>query len=225
MIHPDLDVLERELKPLAHGDGAITVLKTAFEGLDLGERQAFLNQHLVCDPLCHSDAVARLAKPPEPFHVLQGDIIRTEAAYILGRRQTGNPSFVITTSTCDLVLGRQRTVTLLRVEPRGPSSYATRERMRNDLSHLLRFNTRKYFYLPPLKDDDEDVLFNVVHLDASAQCANSDLPAVQRCASLTLIGWRVLGAMVRSLGVREADEEAEIRIRLASSPYIRKYSA
>ncbi len=65
--------------------------------------------------------------------------------------------------------------------------------------------------LPPLEDDDDDVLFNVVHLDEQAQCANRDLLTVERRASMTLIGWRVYGALLRTLQVRETAEEIAFR--------------
>ncbi|GEM_PF-4739208 len=66
-------------------------------------------------------------------------------------------------------------------------------------------------YVPPLPDDDADVLFNVALLDPFAQCSNAALAAAERRASMTLLGWRVFGALLRNIQVREAVEEVAIR--------------
>ncbi len=152
-----------------------------------------------------------MATPPEPFHVLQGDVIRTDAAYILGSRQIGGPSYVVATSTCDVVPGRRKTALLLRVEPRRLTATVGRDQLRNDLANLIAFKTSRYFYLPPLPDDDADVLFNVVLVDPFAQCSNQMLALTERRASMTVLGWRLFGAVLRSIQVREAAEEVAIR--------------
>lgn len=231
MALPDLEALEQELKEYSHGDTAITILKSALKGLDLPTRQNLIDAHFVCDPIAHDAAVARMGKPVQKFHVLQGDVIRTESAFMAGRRQNNFPSFIITTSTCDLVVGRAAShgapaiVSLLFVEPRRLSSYPTHEKYANELTNLLSFRTKKYFYLPALADDPEDVLFNIVHLGAIAQLENVHLPAVERRASLTVLGWRAMGGLVRSLQIREAEEEAELRIAMARSPYTGRQTA
>jgi hypothetical protein len=208
---PDVAALEQKLALLSHGDMALRVLKEAMDGMSVGARQSFLNEHLLRAPIYHEDVVAVMPQPPDVFHVLQGDVIRTDAAYMLDQRQIGNPSYVIATSTCDLVPERRVTAMLLRVEPKRPRDYADPAKLKNDLSNLVRFKSTQYLYLPPLEDDDDDVLFNVVHLDEQAQCANRDLLTVERRASMTLIGWRVYGALLRTLQVRETAEEIAFR--------------
>jgi len=208
---PDVAALEQQLAPLSHGDMALRVLKEAMDGMSVGARQGFLNEYLLRSPIYHEDVAAVMPQPPDIFHVLQGDVIRTDAAYMLDQRQVGNPSYVIATSTCDLVPERRVTAMLLRVEPKRPSDFADSARLKNVLSNLVRFKSTQYLYLPPLEDDADDVLFNVVHLDEQAQCANRDLLAVERRASMTLIGWRVYGALLRTLQVRETAEEVTLR--------------
>lgn len=114
-------------------------------------------------------------------------------------------------STCDLVPGRRESALLLPVEPRGLNDYESLQKLESDLSNLVTFRSTRYFYLPALPDDKPDVLFNVARLDPLAQCANDALVLAERRASMTLIGWRVFGAVLRSIQVREADGEAELR--------------
>jgi len=54
---------------------------------------------------------------------------------------------------------------------------------------------------------------NVVRLDPFAQCGNETLAFAERRASMTVLGWRVFGALLRAIGVREAAEEVAIRRR------------
>jgi hypothetical protein len=207
----DIIALEQRLAPLSHGSEAITILQESLRQLARGERQAFLNQHLLRAPIRYEDVHVGFNPPIDHFNVLQGDIIRTEAAYLLGARQVGDQSYVIGTSTCDIVLGRRETALLLPVQSRRLRDYADAGRARNDLANLIAFKTTRYFYLPPLPDDPGDVLFNVALLDPFAQCANEAPTLAERRASMTLLGWRVFGALLRSIQVREAAEEAAIR--------------
>jgi hypothetical protein len=51
----------------------------------------------------------------------------------------------------------------------------------------------------------------IVQLDPFAQARKEDVAVAERRASMTLIGWRVFGALLRSLEVREGAEEVDIR--------------
>lgn len=206
----DLDALESALAPLSHGDRARTILREALAGLNTKARLDLLDRSLVRRPIRHEDVCGRLAQVPEYFTVLQGDVICTDAAYVLGTRRTGNPSYVVATSTCDTVPGRRKTVTLLQVEAK-TSGYKAENDIKSELALLTKFQRTDYFYLPRLPDDEATVLFNVAHLDATAQCMNQDLSMSQRRASMTLIGWRVFGALLRTIQIREAAEEVSIR--------------
>lgn len=171
----DATALARRLAPLSHGTEALGIIRDALGQVEKRQRQAFLNDHMLCASITYDTVSARMSTPPEPFPVLQGDVIRTDAAYILGSRQIGGPSYVVATSTCDVVAGRRETALLLRVEPRHVTTVVSRDLLRNDLSNLIAFKTSRYFSLPPLPDDDDDVLFNVVLADPFAQCANQAL--------------------------------------------------
>jgi hypothetical protein len=214
----DIDQLEQRLAPLSHGDDALVVLQEFLKRLgSWRERQKFLNTHLVCAPIHYEAVKSRLPIDPGPFFVLQGDIIRTHAAFSLGEHPPG-ASYAIATSTCDLMpsYGRE-TILLLPVVPVSQGS-ESEEKLRRELGNLVSFRPKRYFYLPPLPDDAPDVLFNVVQLDPFAQARKEDIIVAERRASMTLIGWRVFGALLRSLEVREGAEEVDVR-RLGTEAY------
>lgn len=217
----DVDSLERDPAPFSHGPAAIELItERVVNRLPRRERRSFFNRHLLQAAIYHADVAGRLQPPPEPFAVLQGDVIRTDRADILGVRQVGAPSFVVASSTCDVVPGRGSAVLLLMVEPRRHGDRDARGRpinLRNELGGLVALKSREAFYLPPLPDDPADVVYNVVHLDPLAQCDNATLLGIERRASMTLLGWRLFGALLRGFLVREAAEEAQLR-RLARSP-------
>lgn len=207
-----LAALEQRLAPLSHGAAALDIVREALGQVGKGARQAFLNEHLLRAAIRYDDARTYIDPPPELFHVLQGDIIRTESAYVLDGRQVGDRSYAVATATCDAVPGRRETVLLLPVEPRRTSDYDDRGRLRNNPTNLVAFRTTRYCYLPPLPDDPPEVLFNIVLFDPFAQCANVTLATVERRASMTLLGWRIFGALLRSIQVREAADEAALRM-------------
>jgi hypothetical protein len=206
----DLVKLGERLAAYSHGSEALAILREELNGLTTQDRVNLLNLHLLCAPISYDAVRALWQGPLDQFYVLQGDVVRTEAAYVLGARQVGNPSYVVATSTCDLVPGRRKTASLLRVQAYRVG-YAGQRQIARDLERLTLFETTRYFYLPPLPDDENEVLFNVVHIDEPAQCTNDTLAVVERRASMTLLGWRVFGALLRSLQVREAKEEPDIR--------------
>lgn len=207
----NIDQLEQRLAPLSHGDDALVVLQEFLKRLgSWRERQTFLNTRLLCAPIRYEGVKSRLSVDPGPFSVLQGDIVRTDAAFSLGERPEG-ASYAIATSTCDLMpaYGRE-TVLLLPVLP-ATEGGEREEKLRQELGNLVSFRPKRYFYLPPLPDDAPDVLFNIVHLDPFAQAHKRDVVVAERRASMTLIGWRVFGALLRSLEVREGAEEVDVR--------------
>lgn len=206
----DLSSLEQVLAPLSHGDAAVVALQQALRPLRRRQRQDFLNTHMLRPSIRYAELKDQLPTGMEPFLALQGDVVRTDAAYILGvRKDRGRPSYVVATSTCDLIPKRRETITLLQVLPRRLAEYS-KEFMANEIAQLTSFKQTRQFYLPPL-DDDDDVSYNVVLLDAQAQCTNASLDVIERRASMSLVGWRVFGALLRTLQVREAEGEIDIR--------------
>jgi hypothetical protein len=206
-----LNDLAESLESLGHGDQGLARIKEALSTLDLGARVAWLAEHLLTPPLTHEVAQGRAGEPVEPFNVLQGDIIRTSAAYRFGVRVDPAATYMVATSSCDLVPGRRAAAMLLPVEPKRRSDFGSDSQFTGNLNQLTNYGPKKYFYIPVLPDDDEDVLFNAAWLDPIATCTNEAVNLAERRASLSLVGWRMFGTLVRELLVREAEQEPRMR--------------
>ncbi|MCT7964615.1 hypothetical protein NG791_28455 [Laspinema sp. D1] len=203
--------LEKQLKSLSHDSQALEIIqefanklgKTKNRQLVFGEEGA-----LVCQPIEYQDVLARglIAETENPFILLQGDIISTDAAYFLGERITGS-KFAIATSTCDLVPGRRQYALLLRLEPILASAADAKQL----LSQMLKFESTQRMYLPPLPGDAGDAIANAVIFDGAIQIRLDDLLVSTRHASLSLVGWRIFGSLVRSILVRTGPSEVAMR--------------
>lgn len=207
----DVVALEQRLAPLSHSDAALQIVRDTLSEMGKKSRQDFMNEHLVRDPIYYDEAASRV-EGLESFHALQGDVVRTSSAFIYGDRYEGNHTYVIATSTCDLVSGRRNAVYLLPVEARTLESYGNdTSKLKDELGHLFKLDSNYKFYLPPLSDDGPEVVFNLVRFDPFAQCKNEAIQVVERRASMTLIGWRLFGASLSGFQIREAAQEAAIR--------------
>jgi hypothetical protein len=69
-------------------------------------------------------------------------------------------------------------------------------------------------YLPRLPDDSSDIVGNALLFDGIVQIKLDDLLLATRHASLSLVGWRIFGSMVRSIIVRAGEEEVKMRSSL-----------
>jgi hypothetical protein len=179
-------------------------------GLEVGERVAWLATSVVTQPITHDAAVARVGAPIEEFHALQGDVIRTSAAFQLGSR-IEEGSYMVASSSCDLVKGRRGAALLFPVQARRRADFPTEKALNAEVELLTQYRSKKYFYLPALEDDEADVVFNVAHLDPLATASNEAVNLAQRRASLTLVGWRIFGTLARALLIREAEGEDRMR--------------
>lgn len=206
----DAGSLGDALAPSSHKDEGLSVLQRFLGGLPTNDRLVWLATNLLTPPLTHSEAEARAGAPIELFNILQGDIIRTGAAYQMGSRNEVG-TYIVATSTCDLVPGRRTTALLLPVQAKRGDEFSSAARLAVELDALTLFKPRKHFYLPVLQDDDDGVAFNVAHLDPLAVISNEAVNLSQRRASLSYVGWRVFGALVRELLVREAANEDVMR--------------
>ena len=209
--------LEQQLKTLSHDQEALEIIRRFSEQLGkTAKRQEVFNAPgaLVRDPILYPDVLARGLFPPEPeedaFTLLQGDVVITESGYLLGERIEGRAKFVIVTSTCDLVPQRRKFGLLLRVKP----LRADDERVRSDLNNLLRFQSTRAMYIPAFPDDDADVVANAIDLDGIVQIRLEDLLLATRVASMSLVGWRMFGSMLRSILVRTGETETNMRVSL-----------
>ncbi len=203
--------LEAELRQLSHGAQALEIIQNFAKSLGkTTARQALFNAKgaIVCEPIVYQDVLERglISSDEDPFTLLQGDIVSTEAAYFLGERLTLR-KFAIASSTCDLVPNRRQYATLLRLQP----IKADDPNAKQLLGELLTFKSTQRMYLPPLPDDPQEVIGNAVLFDGIVQVRLNDLLLATRHASLSLVGWRIFGSLVRTLLVRAGASEDQIR--------------
>ena len=111
--------LETRLQSLSHDIEPLSIIQSFARkiGKTKARQKIFNAKGALVRPAIEYPALrAEGLIPPEedPFILLQGDIISTEAAYFLGERITGL-KFTIASSTCDLIPGRRQYATLLRL--------------------------------------------------------------------------------------------------------------
>jgi hypothetical protein len=115
--------------------------------------------------------------------------------------------FIIASSTCDLVENRRENAVLFRIQPINKNEHSAASK----ISELLRFKSTKFMYLPRLKSDTTDVIANSVVLDGVVQIRLNDLHLATRYASLGLTGWRIFGALLKTVMARTGESEVTIR--------------
>lgn len=210
--------LEQQLANLSHTDEAALAIETAVTQRfkKTAQRQfAFAQPNLICvNPVFHSDAVSSgaITADEDPFTLLQGDIVSTEAAYLMGVRIVGSPIFAVLNSTCDLVPGRREYASLLRVFPITGEG----DTLKSTLHSLLSFRSRRDLYLPPLPNEDVPTLGYAIRFDGVAQIRMEELLLAKRLSSLSLVGWRIFGSFARVLISRAGDGEVGLRTKLQS---------
>jgi hypothetical protein len=208
---PDLAALELALRDLSHDERSVQLVRSFAEGLGkTKQRQQVFNASgaLVRSPLDYDVAVASGAVEPteDKFSLLQGDIVSTDASYLLGERLTGM-KFLVASATCDLVPKRREYAALLRIQPITVDT----PQAANLLGQLLKFQSTQRLYLPPLPQDSPDTLANAVLFDGIVQIELDRLLLATRIGSLSLVGWRIFGSMIRSLLARTGDGEVRLR--------------
>ena len=174
---------------------------------------AFAQPNTICVvPISFADAVTSgaIGADEDEFTMLQGDIVSTEAAYVMGERIVGKPMFAVLNATCDLVPGRREYASLLRVAPVAGDGDA----LKSTLQHLLSFRSRRDLYLPPLPNEEAPTLGYAIRFDGVAQIRMEELLLARRICSLSLVGWRIFGSFARVLISREGNGEAGLRAKL-----------
>lgn len=209
----NLTDLEAQLRELSHEQKALELIQDFAKQLGKTKSRQIVfsaKDALVREPILYQDVLERglISSEEDAFTLLQGDIISTDAAYFFGERLTGM-KFVIASSTCDLVQNRRENAALLRIEP------ITIEypNVGQILGELLTFKSTKRMYLPRLEGEPETVIANSLVFDGVVQVRLDDLLMATRYASLSLVGWRIFGSLVRTIMVRAG--ESEVRMRTA----------
>lgn len=210
--------LEAKLRGLSHSEEAINAIQEFSGGLkDTAARLAVFNADRVMlrPPIRPEEAQALgFDRPDDAFALLQGDVVSTESAFYLGERVTGNPKYIVLSSSCDLVPDRRHCAALLRIVGVRASERAAKAK----LSLLLKFSKRDSMYLPAMPSDAPDVVGNVILFDGICQIRSADLLLANRIASLSLPGWRVFASFSRTVIVRANPRETEMREAIEHQP-------
>lgn len=224
--------LVRLLAGHGHGTDGVAAIQAFLGEKLLTDRLDWLAEHLLPPALAHADAQARVDAPVEPFRVLQGDLIRSSSAYKLGVRIDGDPTYVIATSSCDLVEGRRSTALLLPVVARTRADFASDRDLTATLETLTAYRPKKHFCLPVLPDDGHDVVCNVALLDPLHVIANRTRFVISRGHGLGRCGaawndvaarergarWRGLGRCAAARGRSAANLERSAATRPSMRP-------
>jgi hypothetical protein len=206
--------LERNLSSLSHSEEAIRAVQEFCKSLAGTQARMDLwnsNKAIVQPPIepHHVNALG-FDTEDDQFVLLQGDLVRTESAYLLGERIIGRPKYAVLNSSCDLVPGRAKCCSLLRIIEIQRSEPTAKEK----LSQLLKFTRRDSMYLPPLPDDHQGVIGNVIQFEGICQIQTDNLLLANRIASLSLVGWRIFASFARIVVARANPREVEIRIAI-----------
>lgn len=207
----NLKDLEAKLQNLSHDTQALEILKDFANKIGkTKDRQRLFNTYgaLVCKPIEYQEVLNKgiITLEEDHFNFLQGDIVSTEAAYFLGERITST-KFAIASSTCDLVPDRREYAVLLRLQPITPN-YPNAKQI---IGEMLTFKSKTRMYLPPLPGDSKEVIANAVLFDGIVQISLNNLLMSTRHSSLSLVGWRIFGSLIRNIIVRAGENEAKIR--------------
>lgn len=200
-----------QLRTLSHDEQPLKLIQSFANKLGkTNQRQAVFNTKgaLVREPIVYQDVLAQglIDAREDAFTLLQGDIVSTDTAYFLGERITGT-KFVVASSTCDLVENRREYAALLRIQPIRKDD----PEAKNLLSQLLKFISTRRMYLPSLPDDPFEVIGNAICFDGIVQVRLEQLLLATRYASLSLVGWRIFGSLVRTIMVRAGENEVKMR--------------
>ena len=209
-----LEELETHLQNLSHDIQPLSIIQSFARKIGKTKaRQKLFNANgaLVRPPIEYRllQEQGLIAPEEDPFMLLQGDIVSSDAAYFMGERVTGM-KFTIASSTCDLVPGRRQYATLLRLQPITVDNPHAKQL----LGEMLKFTSTKRMYLPPLPGDADTVLANAILFDGIVQIRLEDLLMSTRHASLSLVGWRIFGSLVRTIMIRAGESEVKMRTSL-----------
>jgi hypothetical protein len=206
----------------AAGETIFDALDEFLDDLDVDGRRTEVDRVWLEEPIANAEALSAYPDLGDEFDVLQGDVIRTDAAYILGRREPG--PYVVASATCDTVVRpkpRRGSILLLPVVPRtledfsGRSHEAKERDVAATLERLMSFRGTRALYLPRLPDDEAGILFNMISFQNMAVLESAAIPTVQRAASMSLVGWRAFNVLVRTVIGRSGEEEAGFRLAVS----------
>ncbi|MCG9892808.1 MAG: hypothetical protein MH252_17250 [Thermosynechococcaceae cyanobacterium MS004] len=212
----NLAELEACLQDLSHDEKAAELIRSFAKSMEKSKRLSTFNQEgaLIRRPILHNQVLEQqlIGAEEDYFSLLQGDIVQTDLGYFLGERIV-DAKFAIATSTCDLVSGRRAYAVLLRVQPIKQDD----KNVQSVIGQLLKFDSTRRMYLPPLPGDPQEVVANAILFDGLIQIRLDDLLLASRYASLSLVGWRIFGSLIRNTIVRTSESEVRMRMSLSKA--------
>lgn len=216
-IPSNLTELEACLQHLSHDEKAAQVIRSFAKSISkTSERLNTFNKKgaLIREPILYDQALAQklIGSEEDHFSLLQGDIVQTDLGYFLGERIVGT-KFAVATSTCDLVPGRRTHSVLLRIQPIKQDD----PNVNSVIGQLLKFDSTQRMYPPPLPGDPLEVVANAILFDGFIQVRLDDLLLASRYASLSLVGWRIFGSLIRNTIVRTSESEVKMRMSLSQT--------
>ncbi|WP_412027246.1 hypothetical protein [Deinococcus yunweiensis] len=216
-----------ELKSQSHSKEAMDVLKKFAQTEGKSDKISkvigdFFN--MLQEPVEYEEVLAAgVCTTEDEFKFLQGDIVRTDSAYYLRKRVKDTPAYVVASSTCDLTEGRRECATLYPIIPIRVDAQGLLD---NDtmafVSTTLKFKSTTAMILPRFPHQDPEVRFNYIDFRRPHQIHPNKLKLAHRLYSMTTLGWRIFGTVLRFITSREADNEELIRTSASTRTTIKE---
>lgn len=204
----DLDQLCAELRETRDPES----WATAKAGLDkLGNdpvvRMKFLNAAVFTEaPIIYDGS-----KDTQEFKVLQGDIVSS----VLGKvndqvypfEETEPYLYMVLPCSCSVQPKRLRNILTARlIEIRDGDA-----QIKSVVNDALFFRSTKFFYIPAIEHQAEEVLGNLACLEEVSYFLNEDLQVTTRVASLSEFGWHLLNAFLTNAFTRPSKDDYLLR--------------
>ena len=192
-----------------HGGGELEGLRLLLDaklGAEAGSvlsRMKFFDETLLTSPFVWSEDML----PVQQFKVLQGDVVQTDLAatpFPLVAYGNDEPSyFIVKPNSC--FLQRLKQVEVVRLHP------VTQTVNKRWLKQSVLMRAKRWFFLPSLPGQADDVLGNIVNFDEVSVVQTLDLENANRVASLTEFGWHIFSQLQADFYSKPSEDDYIIR--------------
>lgn len=177
-------------------------------GKHIDERAKFLKSIMYTPkPLTATDGKDMV----DEFFVLQGDIIKTNAAITNSPLFDFNPleysHYVIVPSSCSVQPRKYRQILLARLSP----IENINGKIKDAFLQSIKFENNKLFYFPPIDNEKLGEFGFLAIFEEISYIENELLQSAQRVASLSLIGWHLLNAFLVNHYSRPSSDDIKLR--------------
>lgn len=181
-----------------------------------------LNSFMLINPVKWDDINGKIwtdekTRLENQFYFLQGDLLRTNRIVTIDEARSENEFeyCVARQPTCELIKGRSEEHRIFRVSPcqivRKDDINSNRKKY-DSFAIACRFNSPKFFPLPPLVDDQEDVLGYIIYLSLPYFLTEKDAADAVQLSSLSISGWHLFNAAIQHAETR-ANMIDELKLR------------